>query len=146
MPSTTSAIATPPAAHDAPAPGSARHVLVVEDSHTYRVMLERSLADHGYAVSTASDGVDAWKHLEREDIDLLLLDIEMPCCSGLKLLHILKGLPEWRDLRVIMLTGVRTRETILEAVKAGACDYVVKDGGVLEEVLKRVERWAPKAA
>ncbi len=71
---------------------------------------------------------------------LILLDVDMPGMGGMELLRLLKGTPRFADIPVIMLTVMREREMVLEALRDGAADFIVKpfDRDTLLQKIRRV--------
>jgi serine/threonine protein kinase len=113
-------------------------LLVVDDSEMNRDMLRRRLERKGYRIITAENGEQALELVAREAIDLVLLDVMMPGLSGLDVLRILRKTPAGKDLPVIMATAKSESTDIVEALDAGANDYVVKPLDV-PVVIARVE-------
>ena len=109
-----------------PATTKAGTILVVEDEPEVRRYLEYALCCHGYTVCHADDGEEALGFLARADHDvaLMLLDIMMPRKDGLQTLKELRQ--THRDLPVIMLSGVSSTATVVEAMKSGASDFLAK--------------------
>lgn len=102
-------------------------ILVVDDMEANRTMLVRRLEKLGYEVTSADSGPAALALIETRAPDLLLLDYMMPQMSGLEVLQRLRsGRPETADLPVIMVTARAEGETTVEALSAGADDYVTK--------------------
>jgi diguanylate cyclase (GGDEF)-like protein/PAS domain S-box-containing protein len=101
-------------------------LLVVDDDAYNRDMLSRRLIRRGYDVACAADGREALSLIEQEHFDLVLLDNMMPGLSGLDLLRLLRATYTETDLPVIMVTAQSESENIVQALKAGANDYVVK--------------------
>jgi CheY-like chemotaxis protein len=113
-------------------------LLVVDDSEINRDMLKRRLERKGYRVITAENGQQALELVARDPIDLVLLDVMMPGLSGLDVLRILRTTPAGKDLPVIMATARSDSTDIVEALDAGANDYVIKPLD-LPVVIARVE-------
>jgi CheY-like chemotaxis protein len=113
-------------------------LLVVDDSEMNRDMLRRRLERKGYRVITAENGEQALELVAREAIDLVLLDVMMPGLSGLDVLRILRSTPAGKDLPVIMATAKSDSTDIVEALDAGANDYVIKPLDV-PVVIARIE-------
>lgn len=108
-------------------------VLVVDDMAANRAVLCRQLEMHKYAVISVDSGEAALELLSRSRPDIILLDYMMPEMNGIEVLHELRANPHTSDLPVIMVTARAESEATVEALNAGADDYVTKpiDFGVL---------------
>ena len=106
-------------------------VLVVDDEKNLRLVVQKELQRQGHDVEIATNGEEAWNHIEERNFDVLLSDIDMPVMDGMTLLRRvrenLQNPPE-----VIMLTGQATVETAIEAMKLGAYDYLTKPYRITE--------------
>lgn len=109
------------------------HILVVDDELLIRQSLVRKLSKEGFKVTAAADGHAAKEHIGRRRWDLLILDITLPGPNGLELLK--SSLNHDPDVPVIMLTGNHQVETVVEAIKAGAFQYLTKPFQLEEVVL-----------
>ena len=114
--------ATEPAPEELAKP---KRVLVVDDQPDTRKVLERILANLGYRTETAQDGLEALAKLEL-DIDLVLLDAEMPGMDGFAVTERIRHDPRFMDLPIIMVTGLGGKEDRLRAVEAGVNDFIAK--------------------
>lgn len=102
-----------------------------------RWVLERALAKTGYDVETAEDGQLAIDRALSERPDLVLVDLKMPKVDGLSVLRTLKE--HYPDLLIVMMTAHGSTETAVEAMKAGAHDYLMKPFEI-DELLITVEK------
>ncbi len=103
---------------------AAGSILVIDDEAGIRESLEVLLSLEGYQVKTANDGEQGLRALEMESFDLVLLDLALPGQSGLDLLpQIKERLP---DTPVIMITAYGTVDNVVEAIRAGAENFVQK--------------------
>jgi len=115
-------------------------ILVVDDSSTMRRILVNCLAKMNMSnVAQAGDGVEAMKVLsEQGPFDLCLTDWNMPNMNGLDLLKQIKADPKYQAMPVVMVTTEAEKERIVEAVRCGAVNYIVKrfTPEILQEKLK----------
>ncbi len=104
-------------------------VLLTDDSSTMRKIQRRALNEMGITdIIEAGNGKEAIAKLQElnYDVTLLLLDINMPEMNGLETLKALRATPQAAKLPIIMCTSVAEKSQVLEAIKAGASNYVVK--------------------
>jgi two-component system, NtrC family, response regulator AtoC len=101
-----------------------RRVLVVDDEENIRVVLRALLKKHGYEVEVADSGESALALLDTFDPDVILTDVRMPKMGGLDLLGALKA--KQHTATVIVMSAYGNMDLALEAMKAGAYDYVSK--------------------
>jgi two-component system, chemotaxis family, chemotaxis protein CheY len=102
--------------------------LVVDDSKAIRRILVRILRGIGYEVEEAANGVEALKVLEAEagEVNLALVDWNMPEMNGLELLKKLRENPALSSVAVVMVTTETEIDHIAQALEAGANEYVMK--------------------
>src|SRR5256885_15890467 len=105
-------------------------ILIIEDEARMRRLLELDLGEAGFQTFSAGDAQTGLELLRRERIDLVLTDLKLPDISGLEFLHSAKRLHA--ALPVIVMTAYGTVETAVEAMKAGASDYVLKPFSLAE--------------
>jgi two-component system response regulator PilR (NtrC family) len=108
-----------PAASATPA-----QVLVVDDEPDLRTLYELTLLREGYRVDAAGTLAEAWKQLQEKKFDAVITDMRLPDGQGLELLH--RMLSEQRAERCIVMTAYGSAENAVEALKAGAFDYLTK--------------------
>src|SRR6266496_1369096 len=101
-------------------------LLIVDDNDMNRDMLARRLQRIGYEVSLADSAREVHQQVLDEEIDLVLLDIEMPEISGLDALKTLRETYSAIELPIIMVTARNQSEDIVKALELGANDYVTK--------------------
>mgnify|MGYP000262410578 CR=1 FL=1 len=103
------------------------NILVVEDSPTMRQLISFAMRRvAGSRVIEASDGVDALKKLSSEQVDLILVDINMPVMDGLKLTSLVRGNPAYKDIPIIIITTEGAEEDRKRALAIGANAYLTK--------------------
>lgn len=101
-----------------------KRVLIVDDEEGIRSVLADLFDGLGCQVSTEDNGKKGLQTAVSENIDLAVLDVSLPGCTGLELLSALKE--QKPDLPVIMVTGYASMKSALEAMKLGAYDYITK--------------------
>ena len=109
------------------------HVLVVDDEKNIRIIITSFLQKAGHTTVMAEDAEEAQQCLQKEHFDIVISDIVLPRASGMELLQIVRTTTP--KTQVILMTGEPTIETAAEAVRIGACDYLLKP--VLREAVLR---------
>ncbi len=118
-------------------------ILIVEDDETLRRVTQLHLEKQGHPTATARDSIEALRALEREPYDLVISDLHLPGASGLELLKQIRL--QYPETQVVMITAFGTVTTAVEAMKAGAYDYVTKPihlselSPLVERALERVQ-------
>jgi two-component system response regulator PilR (NtrC family) len=107
-----------------PTAGSPAQVLVVDDEPDLRTLYELTLLREGYQVDSAATLADAWQHLQERRFDAVITDMRLPDGLGLELLQ--RMLAQQRTERCIVMTAYGSAENAVEALKAGAFDYLTK--------------------
>ena len=110
---------------------AAPSILVVEDEAKMRRLLELNLGEEGYTVHIASDAEAGLNIIRQQKINLVLTDLKLPGIDGLEFLQMVKRTNA--TIPVVVMTAYGTVETAVEAMKAGAADYVLKPFS-LEEI------------
>jgi len=116
-----------------------RHILIVEDEKVNQLMLGNMLGT-GFDLLYASDGIEALEQIKkhRDELALVLLDLQMPRMSGMEVLKVMKGEKELKDIPVIVLTADQSAE--VECLKIGAIDFIPKPYPTWEIIQARVHR------
>jgi two-component system response regulator AtoC len=112
-------------------------LLVVEDEPAIRQVVSATLRKAGHSVDQAGDGETAMERLSRGDVDIALCDIKLPGLSGIELLRQARAANI--DTAFIMMTAFASVDTAIEAIKAGAADYMIKPLNN-EELLHRLTK------
>jgi len=99
-------------------------ILIADDEKNLRMVLAKELSDEGYEVRETDNGSDAAGLLEKDEYDVLLLDLNMPGMDGMGVLKKIKS--QELPTEVIILTGHGTVSTAVQAMKLGAYDYLTK--------------------
>ncbi|WP_375757645.1 sigma-54-dependent transcriptional regulator [Corallococcus exercitus] len=119
-------------------------VLVVDDDSVVLKAVTQILQREGHPVVAIDDAVEGLAAAKDPSIDVVVLDIKMPHLSGMDLLRAIKA--DRPDVEVIMMTAFATVETAVEAVKAGAYDYLTKPFENIDEVSLTVAKAAERKA
>jgi two-component system, chemotaxis family, chemotaxis protein CheY len=104
-------------------------VLIVDDSAAIRKILQRLLRQTDFnfgEIFEAADGTEALTSLKKNKIGLVLSDINMPNMDGLQLLSHLRGMEQYKQVPVVMITTEGGQNKVMEAVQLGASGYVRK--------------------
>lgn len=109
-------------------------ILVIDDEGPIRKLLRVALSSHGYRVSEAANGTDGLQEAATGRPDLVILDLGLPDFEGLE---VVKRLREWSNVPVIILSVKEQETDKIEALDAGADDYVTKPFG-MGELLARI--------
>jgi len=99
-------------------------ILVVDDDENLRWVLKTQLEEMGYSVSTVIDGEQALAVIEKDPPALILTDLKMPGLSGLELLDRIR--PDYPEMPVVIITAFATIQNAVQAMRAGAYDYLTK--------------------
>lgn len=108
-------------------------IVAVDDSSLILMTLDKILSEQGYEVKGFSKGMRALKYLKKEVPDLIILDVEMPEIDGFEMLKLIKEKEELKNVPVIFLTSNNGQNEVIDAIKGGAKDYIIKP--INEELL-----------
>jgi len=116
-------------------------ILVVDDFATMRRIIKNILKQLGYTnVDEADDGVSALSRLKTGRFDFVVTDWNMPNMSGLDLIKAIRADANLKGIPILMVTAEARKENIIEAVKAGVNNYVVKPftADVLKDKISKI--------
>jgi len=116
-------------------------ILIVDDFATMRKVIKNLLRQTGYQnVTEAEDGVVALKELKSQKIDFIISDWNMPNMTGIELLRAVRADSELSSLPFLMVTAEALQQNVVEAVKAGVSNYIVKPftAEVLSEKIEKI--------
>ncbi|MCK5147486.1 response regulator [bacterium] len=117
-------------------------VLVVDDSSTMRRILTNCVTEAGYSdILQAADGVEALGMLQQnDDVGLVFADWHMPNMDGFTMLQEIKGSDQTKHIPVIMVTTQAEKQSVMDALKTGASNYIVKPftPDIIKEKIKEV--------
>lgn len=102
-------------------------ILIADDSIVSRHLLDATLRKWGYEVQVASDGIEAWNELQKEEApNIAILDWVMPGLTGPEVCHLVRKRNRDRYTYLLLLTSKSLKEDIVEGMEAGADDYITK--------------------
>lgn len=116
-----------------------KKILVVEDDPDQLEVIRFTLKNAGFAIGTATNGIDALKKAKTVSPDLIMLDVMMPELDGFAVCETLRGNPATASIPVLMLTGLCSHISRLVAYESGATDYVIKPFDA-EQLVSKVEK------
>ncbi len=118
-------------------------VMIVDDDPNMLKILQQLLNRYDIEATTLQDPMQFWQVLESTSPDLLILDLLMPCYSGLDLCQAVRTSSLWHDLPIVFLSAQTDRETIRQLFVAGADDYLSKpvaESDLYTRILSRLDR------
>ena len=110
-------------------------VLLVDDEEQFLKVLSKRLEGRGMKVDTSTSGEDALNRVKGKEFDAIILDLAMPGMSGIETLKRIRS--ENPDVQIIMLTGHGSVEKGIEAMKAGAIDFLEKPAD-LNKIMEKI--------
>jgi DNA-binding response OmpR family regulator len=116
-----------------------KKILVVEDDPDQLEVVRFTLKNAGYAIGTATNGIDALKKAQTVSPDLIIMDVMMPELDGFAVCETLRGNPATASIPVLMLTGLCSHISRLVAYESGATDYVIKPFDA-DQLVSKVEK------
>jgi DNA-binding response OmpR family regulator len=122
----------------------ANKILVVDDEPNIVLSLEFLMKQAGFLVRTAADGEAALAAVAAEKPDLMLLDVMMPRKNGYEVCQAVRANPEWKGIRIIMLTAKGREVEREKGLALGADDYITKPFST-QEVVERVRELLAEA-
>ena len=117
----------------------AKRILVVDDSITVREVQRQLLANQGYDVEVAVDGMEGWNMLSQSRFDLVISDIDMPRLNGIDFVRMIKNDPQLRTTPVVIVSYKDREEDRLRGMDAGADYYLTKSSFHDETLLGAVQ-------
>lgn len=120
-------------------------ILTVDDSKTIRMIVKKAFKPFNCELFEGENGVEGLAIAAKEQPDLIILDITMPVMTGIEMLGKLKAESDLKDIPVIMLTAESGKENVMQIVKMGVKDYIVKPfkGEQLIERAKNILKLRP---
>jgi DNA-binding response OmpR family regulator len=120
-------------------------VLVVDDEPNIAMCLEYLMKRAGFDVRVAADGEAALRAIRERAPDVVLLDVMMPGRDGYDVCQTVRAAPDWKDVRIIMLSAKGRAIEREKGLALGADDYITKPFST-DEVIARVRQYVPALA
>jgi response regulator RpfG family c-di-GMP phosphodiesterase len=111
-------------------------ILCVDDEPMNLSFLEALLSPRGYEVLTATSGAEAFDVIEKHNVDLVLLDVMMPEMNGFEICKKMKAHEQFRNIPVVMITGLTEKEHRVKGIESGAEDFISKPIDSLEVIAR----------
>jgi two-component system KDP operon response regulator KdpE len=106
-----------------------KHILIVDDDPAILRLLSTNLKARGYEIYTATDGEESLEAVQRDFIDLIILDLMMPKVDGVE---VCRRIREWSDVPIIILSARGDENDKVKCLELGADDYLTKPFGIAE--------------
>lgn len=119
---------------------ASKNILIVDDSATIRKLVGLTLEFKQYRVATANDGKEAWDKLQKEDFDMLIIDILMPTMDGFQLLSRIKDDEKLKNIPSVLLTTEGDEANKQKGMELGADSFLVKPFQP-QQLLAKVEEY-----
>ena len=103
-----------------------KKILLVDDANTARLMVKMILRQSGFEIVTANDGVEAVAQVEKEQPDLVLMDVIMPRMNGFEAVKEIRAKNGFEDVPIIMVTTRGEEENVRRGFEHGCSDYLTK--------------------
>jgi two-component system cell cycle response regulator len=117
-----------------------KKILIIDDEETVILIFKTHLNAAGYDVESAASGKAGLAAVERENPDLVILDVMMPEMNGFAVCRAIRANPAWKKLPVIMVTGLHGEADELEGKQSGASDFMTKPVD-FDQLKKRIVRF-----
>jgi CheY-like chemotaxis protein len=119
-------------------------IMIVDDEVIVRQLFERVLQGQGHEVVVASNGREALTMMQMRLPDLVMLDLTMPVMDGTSFLRSMRRRPEWKNIPVIVISGVVDRHEVLRVKQLGISDYILKTNFEMNDLRQRLAKHLPK--
>ena len=117
-----------------------RAILIVDDSHTTRILQKNILSNYGYNISTATNPINALEKTNQNKYDLIISDVQMPEMNGFEFIRELRKNPEYEDTPVIVVSSEPKEKYINEAKETKISTYIEKNLFKQEELIAEIEK------
>jgi len=117
-----------------------QNILLVEDDPFLIDIYTTKLKESGFSVEVANDGEVALRKARENKPDLVILDIVLPQIDGWEILRKIKSEPEFKNLKVIILSNLGQKEEVEKGMKLGAVKYLIKAHYTPSQVIKEIKK------
>ncbi len=102
------------------------NILIVDDDATIRLLMNDALTDDAYNITESVNGFDALAYIDKNHVDLVLLDVNMPGMNGFEVCTRIRQLPNGADISIVMVTALEDASSIAKSYDLGATDFISK--------------------
>jgi CheY-like chemotaxis protein len=120
--------------------GQRKQILIIEDTDFYQRVYQHRLLQAGFSVLVAKNGIEGLKMIAQNRPDLIILDLVMEGMDGYKVLHILKGDVELKEIPVVVLSAKGGTQEVEKAIAMGATDFLVKATTNPHQVIEKIKQ------
>jgi CheY-like chemotaxis protein len=114
-------------------------ILIVDDVPLNRVLVEKMLGNFNFKVRQCENGLECMKEFYYQKPDLVLLDILMPLMDGFEVIEAVRENPQWKNVKIVVLSALNSNEDIVKAFNLGANDFITKPI-VMDKLLNTVAK------
>ena len=115
-----------------------KKILIVEDDFPMAHILKLKLAEMGFHVDHAPDGEQAMDYIGKNPYDIILLDLRLPKKNGFEIIREIRANPQWKHLKIFVLSNLGEKEDLDRAVELGADGYFIKADTNIHSLLKKI--------
>lgn len=117
-----------------------KNILVVEDEDVFQYIYKTNLEDEGFNVTILKDGTGVMDFLEKNPVDLVMLDLMMPEVDGFTIIRNIRANDKFKNLKIIVLSSLGQEEDQQEVLKQGVSAYIVKSKMTMEETIDTIKK------
>lgn len=115
-----------------------KKILIAEDEKDIRELIKRKLEQEGFLVLEAETGKETLEIVNKQNPEVVLLDIIMPEIDGFEILKQIKSNPKTKNIKTIILSNLGQDSDIQKGKELGAEDYIIKANFTLDEIVKKI--------
>ena len=116
-----------------------KKILLIEDDQDQILLYQTKFELEGYGFLAAENGQEGLEKAEKQQPDLILIDLLMPGMGGIDVLEKLKAHPKTKNIPAIIVTNLDKHDVAAKAMELGALDFIVKSKIPLREMMSRIE-------